>query len=116
MKIKRFHALKDGFTLVELMIVVAIIGLLVGVAFPNYVKSRTDAQRQVCKENLSQIETAKQLWGLEKSKSSGDTPTDADLIGTDLFIKIKPICPASGRYEYNAIGTPADCNIDGHDY
>ena len=51
-----------GFTLVEIMIVIAIIGLISAIAIPNFVKTRTRAQTQVCIENLAQIESAKQVW------------------------------------------------------
>jgi prepilin-type N-terminal cleavage/methylation domain-containing protein len=103
-----------GFTLVEIMIVVAIIGILVGLAFPAFMKSRTQARKQVCIENLSQIESAKQMWGLEKVKKNGDVPTDADLIGVNSYIKVKPQCPAGGTYDYKGIGENAVCNQEGH--
>ena len=110
MKITRFNASRGGFTLVEILIVVAIMGLLVAIAVPNYVKTRTNAQRQICIENLAQIESAKQIWGLEVGKTFGDVPTEADLIGPSLFIKVMPRCPAGdGGYRFNAIGRIAEC-------
>jgi prepilin-type N-terminal cleavage/methylation domain-containing protein len=105
---------RSGFTLVEIMIVVAIFGILVSVALPNFLKSRTQAQKQTCISNLSQIETAKQVWGVEHGKKDGDVPSDADLIGPTLYIKIKPQCPGGGTYNYQPIGTIATCNIAGH--
>lgn len=103
-----------GFTLLEIMIVVAIIGLLLAVAVPNWAKTRVRAQTDACIENLSQIETAKQLWGLEHGKTNGDTPTDSDLFGVSLYMKEKPLCPAGGSYAINVIGTNATCTITGH--
>jgi len=116
MKITRFRANARGFTLVEIMIVVAIMGLLVTIAIPNYVKSRGNAQRQMCIENLAQIEAAKQMWGVETAKTTGDTPTDANLVGPALYLKEKPQCPAGPGYNYNPIGTNAECTsgIAGH--
>ena len=103
-----------GFTLVEMMIVIAILGLILSIALPNFLKSRTNARRQVCIENLSQIETAKQLWALEKGKREGEVPTEADLIGSTLYIKKMPECPGGGAYNFQAIGTTATCALEGH--
>src|SRR5262245_18211319 len=89
---------KAGFTLVEIMIVVAIIGLLAAIAIPNSVKARTASQPSACIANLRQIEGAKHEWALETKKSSTDTPVTTDLYGTDKYIRDEPTCPASGTY------------------
>ena len=114
MKLTRFRANPKGFTLVEILIAVAIMGLLVTIAVPNYVKTRTNAQKQVCIENLTQIEAAKQMWGVEVGRGNGDAPSDADLIGPTLYLKEIPLCPARGVYDFRAIGTNAVCTAPGH--
>ena len=101
----------------EIMIVVAIMGLLLAIAIPNFVKTRSNAQKQLCIENLAQIEAAKQMWGVEVGKKNGDVPTEAELIGPTLFLKKEPLCPKGNlKYEYKAIGELATCQnaADGH--
>ncbi len=83
---------RKGFTLVEIMIVVAIIGLLAAIAIPNFVRARTQAQMQACIANMKQIEGAKQVWALDTGAASTATPVWADLVPN--YIKRQPRCPA----------------------
>ena len=107
---------KAAFTLVEIMIVVAIIGLLAAVAIPNLVKARKSAQKAACVNNLKAIEGAKATWALEMRKADSDVPTDADLFGPDRNIRDKPNCPGGGTYNLNAVSEKPTCTIPDHTY
>ena len=101
---------RKGFTLVEIMIVVAIIGLLAAIAIPNFVKARETAQKNACINNLRLIDAAKEQYALEWDLNTGATaPTTAQL---DDYFKsnVWPSCPAtSGAYTVNVISTEPDC-------
>lgn len=105
---------KAGFTLVEIMIVIAIIGVLMAIAIPNFIKVRTTTQKNACMNNLRQIDAAKDQWALENAKALTDTPVDSDLIGSDKFLKLMPTCPANGRYTYNDMSTHSTCSVSEH--
>ena len=96
-----------GFTLVEIMIVVAIIGLLAAIAIPNFAKARETANRNACVANLRQIDGAKDLAAMENGLTDGGS-VDA-LVGGYLKGGL-PTCPV-GRtpYSINVVGTPPTC-------
>ena len=100
---------RTGFTLVEIMIVVAIIGLIATAAIPSLVKARKSAQKTTCINNLRTINGAKSVWALENKKGDNDVPTEADL---QLQSKLR--CPGNGTYNFGAVNANPTCSIPEH--
>ncbi len=84
---------KGGFTLVEIMIVVAIIGLLATIAIPNFAKARETARKNACISNLRQVDGAIQQWALDMKKDAGQPVTYADI---KSYLKNDVTCPSGG--------------------
>lgn len=122
--------MKKGFTLVEIMIVVAIIGLLAAIAIPSFMKARTTSQKNACINNLRQIESAKDQYAIEAGRTNGwafadDPEAFSNLVGVAAgYMKANPACPASSStsakgtsaraaadYNVNAIGASPSCTV-----
>lgn len=93
------------------MIVVLIIGILLAIAVPNFIKARETSRKQTCIGNLKQCDSGKEQWAMENNKTTGDTCAWADLAPT--YIKAQPNCPSGGAYTVDVIGTNPTCSKGG---
>src|SRR6185369_16724774 len=100
-----------GFTVIEIMIVVLLVGVLAAIAVPNFIKSRTAAQTNVCINNLRAIDYAIQQWALEQKKGAS-----APVQFTDISSYLRNVvnCPAGGAsfsdsYVISLVGVEPTC-------
>lgn len=99
---------RRGFTLIELMIVVTIIGVIVAIAIPSGMKAAEESRKTVCINNLRQINIANETWAVMNNKKAGDV---IDVAAVNQFIKKAPKCPCNGTYNYGLVGENPTCTL-----
>ena len=108
----RIHRRQGGFTLVEIMIVVAIIALLAAIAVPNFVQARNAARSGNCINNLRVIDSAKEQYAIENNIANASACTSAN-ISSYLKNGVMPTEPSAGTYTINNVGTLPVCSLSG---
>ena len=119
-----------GFTLVEIMIVVLIIGILLAIAVPNFVQARETSRTKSCVANLYQINSAKLQCSMDNGLAGNDTSSKFLLDGTTPntpgpggtyqliggvnitgYIRRTPVCPSGGTYTTGNVGSAPQCSV-----
>lgn len=107
------HNKNKAFTLVEIMIVVAVIGIILAIAMPAFLRAREVSRARACQENLAKIEGAIIMHATEKKLQQSSPVEFSDLVkdeGTG-YLKRVPTCPANGEYTITTVAAAPTCSI-----
>jgi type II secretory pathway pseudopilin PulG len=95
------------------MIVILIIGILVAVAVPQFLRARASSQQKSCLGNLRQISDAKEVWAMEHQMEQGNPCTPGDLWPEYIKGGAFPVCPGGGTYGVGPVGSAPTCTLAG---
>jgi prepilin-type N-terminal cleavage/methylation domain-containing protein len=100
---------RGAFTLIEIMIVIAITALVASIAIPYFITYRNGAQTKACVANLRSLMYAKEQWAMEAKKNIGDPCALTDLVGLQNYIKNSVTCPTGTGYVVGDVGAVPTC-------
>lgn len=111
--------IRNGFTVVEVMIVIAIIGLLAAIVVPNFARAKRESQRNLCFSNLRKLESAKQDWARETKAATMAVPAISDIMPylAKAGMSNAPFCPLDANksfatsYKLNAVIRDPTCLV-----
>lgn len=113
MKLSGQPEFRSGLTLTEILIVIAVIGLVLSIGLRNWSKGRVTLERKACVRNLQTLQAVKEQWAIEYKKTAGAAVKVKD-ITPYLKSGRMLVCPAGGRYTVRALGINPTCNRSGH--
>ena len=105
---------KSGFTLVEILIVILIIGVILAVALPTWLRARDTSRTKACIENLNHIENAKNQYIMNNNLGTFTDETDLANGPEPLYptyLRGVPQCPAGGTYHTGDIAGIPTCTL-----
>lgn len=106
-------SLRSGFTLVEVLIVVLIMGVLLSVAMPQFIRARENSSTTGCQFTLRELQGAKERWAMDNNRPADATPVMSDLVVPGVYLKSTPQCPAGGTYHIGRLNEPPQCSLGG---
>ncbi len=107
-----------GFTLIEILFVILVIGLLLAIAVPNFILAREQTRKKACINNLRKIEWAKDCFLMDNNKENDITITETDIYppNGESYLKAIPHCDSNGEYTIGSGNVPPTCDFaNGHD-
>lgn len=100
-----------GFTLTEIMLVVALTSFIIAIAVPGFFRARELSRQRSCQENQQKIDGAKQQWAIDNRMGATATPDWSDLVGNTAYLRKTPVCTGGGTYTIGSLEENPSCSL-----